>query len=284
MLAFLLSALFLLGSPTCGASPSVSTEGALPGTTIPLGTDARTLALDTVDAPAEPATPSASWNASLRYGMDRISSGRESWNGWTGTLQRSAGSTTWVLQGRRIDRFGTSDAGGAVGVWHTLWAGGYAHIEASLAPQATVIARRAATAEFYQGWNGWEASVRYRWRRYASESVHFVGLGAARYVGSWYLQGRAGITPRSAGTSTVARLSVRRYLGSSASYLDAQAGFGRTVAVVAPGTLDEGTVYFGAVRWHQFVTSHLGLSFGLQYSDQSFYQRSGLTAGLLARW
>lgn len=231
--------------------------------------------------------PEQAWEASVRHDYDRVSDGRTDWNRWTAALKREFSSGTLVATFTRQQRFGITDEGGAVDAWRDLWTGAYGHLQLAISPDARIRSQRAVQAELYQSVGSWELSGQYWWRRYRRENVHLIGPGLARYVGSWYLRTRTTIVPRQATWAFAQRIGARRYYGSSpsSSYVDAEAGVGRGVELVGPDAdLLVTRTFFASLRVRHVLTSHLGLTAALRYSDDDVFSRTGGAVGLFVQW
>ncbi len=246
--------------------------------------------LPTVQAQDEPSTDvrpgrSAPWEASARLDFDRVSDGREGWRSFVVSLKRSLGRTTVMGQLVRQSRFGVSDHGGRLSAWRDLWNGAWGHVQLGFGPEATVYPRSTVQADVTQSAGAWELSAQYTWRTYATDQTHAARPQVAYYVGSWYLRGFSIVIPRPEKWAVTGGVGARRFLGGSRSYVDVEAGLGRSVEFVGPGSelLDERTAFVSA-RVQYFFSERLGALAGLRYSDDGFFQRAGGSVGLLVQW
>ncbi len=227
------------------------------------------------------------WEAAVRYDYDRVSNGRADWHRWTAVLQRDIPRGTVVASLIRQRRFDIADEGVAVDLWQDLWSGAYGHLRIGVGPDARVRPQRHLQGEVYQSIESWELMGHYGWRRYAGDDVHSFGPGLARYVGAWYLRTRTTVTPRPSTWAVSQRLGVRRfyYWTPAPSYIDLEGGVGRSVELVGPNAdLLVARTFFVSLRVRHFLTSALGLTAGLRYSDDGPFARTGGTVGLFARW
>lgn len=227
------------------------------------------------------------WEAAVRYDYDRVSDGRADWHRWTGVLQRDLPGGTVAATLVRQRRFGVADEGIAVDVWQDLWTDAYGHLGVGVGLDARIRPRRSLQAEVYQSLGAWELIAHYGWRRYTGDNVHLFGPGLARYVGAWYLRTRTTIAPRSSTWAVAQRVGIRRfyYWTPSSSYVDLEAGAGRSVELVGPNdNLLVARTVFVSLRVRHFLTNRLGLTAALRYSDDGPFSRTGGTVGLFARW
>lgn len=241
---------------------------------------------DAVPAPdsssAEPV-----WEAAVRYDYDRVSGGRADWHRWTGVLQRDIPGGTVVATLVRQRRFDVADEGVAIDVWQDLWSDAYGHLRIGIGPDARIRPRRSLQAAVYQSIGSWEVMGHYGWRRYVGDNVHLFGPGLARYVGAWYLRTRTTVAPRPSTWAVSQRVGIRRfyYRTPSPSYVDLEAGAGRSVELVGPDdTLLVARTFFVSLRVRHYLTTRLGLTAGLRYSDDGPFARTGGSVGLFARW
>ena len=248
----------------------------------------RPLAATAQDAPEKAASrPQGTflWESATRVAVDHVSDGREAWRSWVLSVKREVGAGTVMGQLTRQSRFGVTDVGGRLDAWHTLWANAWGHVQVGLGPGAQVYPRGTVQADVTQSVGTWELAGQYTWRTYEVDETHAVRPQVAHYVGAWYLRGFATIIPREGPWAATGGLGARRFLGASTSYVDVEAGMGRSVEFVRANSdlLTERTV-FASVRAQYFFSDRMGASIGVRYSDDGFFQRGGGTMGLLARW
>lgn len=265
LLAFALAAFALFSTPACGGLPAAQAQ----------------------DKPSTEARleRSALWEASTRLDFDRVSDGRDNWRSFVMSLKRGMGATTVMGQLVRQSRFGVSDYGGRLNAWRDLWDGAWGHVQIGLGPRATVYPRSTVQADVTQSAGAWELSAQYTWRTYETDQIHAARPQVAYYVDSWYLRGFSIVIPRPEKWAVTGGVGARRFLDGSRSYVDVEAGLGRSVEFVGPGSdlLDERTAFVSA-RMQYFFFEGLGALAGLRYSDDGFFRRAGGSAGLLVQW
>lgn len=235
-----------------------------------------------VSAPPETA---ASWEAATRAEFDRLSDGREGWQLWVLSLKRNMESGTIMGRLEQQSRFGVSDVGGRVDVWHDLWSGAWGHLQLGVGPDATIYPRGTVQVDVTQSIGAWEVTGQYTWRTYESDRTHAARLQAAYYIGNWYLRGFATAVPQRGDLAAAGGVGARRFLAGSQSYLDVEAGAGRGVEFVGPDSelLVERTAFVSA-RVQHFFSRRLGFMVNLRYSDDGFFERTGGSVGLMVRW
>lgn len=243
-----------------------------------------TTAQDTPDVGAPPDRPTR-WEAGVHASGDRVSGGRDAWQRWGLSLKRAVGAGTIMGRLERQSRFGTPDVGGRLEGWHDLWDGAWGHVQLGLGPRAMVYPRGTVQADVTQSAGAWELTAQYTWRTYATDEVHMVRPQVAHYVGAWYLRGFATLVPRVEKWAATGGIGARRFLESSQSYVDVEAGFGRSVEFAGPNSelLAERTAYVSA-RTQYFFLRRMGIQAGVRYSNDGFFERVGGSAGLLVRW
>ena len=227
------------------------------------------------------------WEAAALYDYVRLSGGREDWRWWTLSLKRETSRGTLMGTFLRQRRFGVEEEGVRIDVWADLWARAYGHIQTGLSPSAHVRPRGTIRAEVYQSFGPWELSGRYSWRRYRSEDVQQFGPGLGWYVGSWYLRTRTSLVPRRGTWGIAQRVGARRFYGpqSSLSHIDLEGGLGRSVELInARSEILVTRTFFVGLRLRHFLTSHLGITASVRYSDDDVYRRTGGALGFFGRW
>jgi len=227
------------------------------------------------------------WETATRYDYDRLSEGRQNWRRWTVSLKRETSHGTLMATVIRQQRFGTTDGGLQIDAWPDLWAGAYGHVKAGLSPTADVRPQGTLQSGVFQSVGAWELSGRYSWRRYRSEDVHQFGPGLGRYVGSWYLRTRTTLGPRPDTWAVAQRIGARRFYGpaSSLSYVDVEGGLGRSVEPInSRSEILVTRTFFVSVRLRHFLTSGVGVTAAVRYSDDEVFQHTGGTLGVFAQW
>lgn len=223
--------------------------------------------------------------ASTRYTYDWISeTNRSAWHRREVTLETPLPQGVLVTSLTQQRRFQRNEVSGKAHYWTGLWNDSYGHIHFSLGPNVQTMPRLSAGAELYEMIGDWELSGWYEWRRYANTDVHVMGPQIARYLGDWYLRTRTSLIEREGTWAATQFLSVRRYLGSSTTYVEGQVGYGRTIEFVHPTRpLQISRSYSASVRLRHFITSTFGISMAGNYSNDVF-RRAGVSAGLMVRW
>lgn len=244
--------------------------------------------VDVGEAFAQSAEPSEhAWEAAARYDYDRLSEGRKDWRRWTLSIKKEISRGTLMATFIQQQRFGVGDEGVQIDVWPDLWVGAYGHVKAGLSPGARARPRGTIQSEVFQAFGPWKLSARYGWRRYRREDVHQFGPGLARYVGSWYLRTRTSLVPRPGTWGIAQRVGARRFYGStpSLSYVDVEGGLGRSVELInASSEILVTRTFFVGLRLRHFLTSHLGITASVRYSDDEVFQRTGGTVGFFGQW
>jgi YaiO family outer membrane protein len=174
-----------------------------------------------------------------------------------------------------------------IDVWPDLWAGAYGHVKTGVSPGARVRPRGRTRSEVFQAFGPWELSGQHSWRRYQSEDVHQFGPGLGRYVGSWYLRTRMSLVPRPGTWGIAQRVGARRFYSpqSSLSHVDLKGGIGRSVEVInASSELLVTRTFFVSLCLRHFLSSHLGITAAVRYSDDGVFRRTGGALGVFGRW
>lgn len=213
-------------------------------------------------------------------------SGLEAWHRREVSLETFLPTGVAVVDLVQRRRFGENEVGGTGHYWAETWGDSYGHVHASYAPGALTMPRVSLGGELYEVRGDWELSGWYEWRRYANTDVNIVGPQFGHYLDRWYLRLRTSFIERDGMWVITQVAAARFYLGSADSFVEAQAGYGRNVELVAArpaGTLRVVASYFSTARVRHFFSRHVGASFSATYSNASF-ERAGASAGLLVRW
>lgn len=224
--------------------------------------------------------------ATTRYTYEWVSD-IQAWQTRELSLETFLPVGTLVIDLDQQQRFGRNEISGAVHYWGDLWGDSYGHIQTKIAPNALTMPRFTIGGELYEVYGNWEISGWFEWRRYPSANVYIMGPQIARYLDQWYVRMRTSIVERE-GKWVVTEIAAARYyyLGTSDSFVEGQIGYGRNVELVEAtpeGDLEVARTYFATARVRHFFTQNFGATFTAKYSSE-VYERTGITAGLLARW
>lgn len=201
-------------------------------------------------------------------------------------LQRTISGTTLVGEALHTRRFGTDDAAMAAAVYRTLWSGADAALHLQLAPGADVLPPLSFAAELNQAVGaGFVAGGSYRLIDAGSENVHLRGAALAKYLGRWYLQGRAFQVAAGDESSAALAAIARRYLGDE-GFIQISGGRGREAVLLGVGPRIE-------LRRTRSVAAHADIFLSRRWGSrltatanemEGLPTRRGIAGGLLLRW
>lgn len=223
----------------------------------------------------------------MRYTYEAVPS-IQAWETRDLSLETFYSFGTVVLDLSQQVRFGRNEISATGHHWVNLWGASYAHVFTSIAPNALTMPQYRLGGEMYEVQGNLEVSGWFEYRLYPESTVHVLGPQIGYYLRGAYLRFRTSLVER-AGTWVAMQVgALRYYLGSSDSFVEAQAGFGRNIELVeaAVGVEDPFEVsraYFGTVRARYFFTRKIGASIMFKHSNAT-YRRTGFSGGLLVRW
>lgn len=190
--------------------------------------------------------------------------------------------TTVVLTAADVERFGRSDRMVRGSLYRDLWGGAYAHLRLGVSGQE-LLPGVDWQAELTQSLgSGWGIVGAYRGMHFAAERIDIVTAGVHRYVGAWYLRGRASLVPRPRDVGGAAHLAARRiFPGGHAEVVLAR---GREVIATAPDrpVRVQGS-WAGALLAEHTLVGPVRVRAGLQYVAEGRFTRWGGTLGLTIR-
>lgn len=187
--------------------------------------------------------------------------------------------TTLVLTAADVERFGRSDRVVRGSLYRDLWGGAYGHLRVGVSGQE-LLPGFDWQAELTQSiGGGWGVSGAYRGMHFATERIDIVTAGAHRYVGAWYLRGRASLVPRPRDLGGAAQLAARRIFVDG--HVELVLARGREVIATAPDrpVRVQGS-WAGALLAEHAVVGPVRVRAGLQYVAEGRLTRWGGTLGL----
>jgi YaiO family outer membrane protein len=266
---FLLLCLLSLALPTALASaPSDSTDAPSPAS-----------------AAARPAVPAADpvrWSGTgfvdylnLRDGGHWLERGVQAEGRFPGT--------TLVLTTADVERFGRSDRVVRGSLYRDLWTGAYGHLRVGLSGQE-LLPGFDWQAELTQSLGGgWGVVGAYRGMHFATERIDILTAGVHRYIGAWYLRGRASLVPRPRDMGGAAQLAARRLFAEG--HVELVLARGREVIATAPDRpVRVQSSWAGALLAERTLVGPLRVKAGLQYVAEDRLTRWGGTLGLGVAW
>ncbi len=239
---------------------------------------------------AYPDTVPPAWFAGLWYERDFISSDLPQWTDWAGVRAAAVRELPRGAIGLELfvaERFVLRDRGMLVDAYGELWNRAYGNLRLRVTPGADVLPGKDVRGELFQAWpGGWELSGSGWWMDFPEHDATVLGVGLARYLGSWYL--REVVTlGRLAGESALsARVLARRYLHPPREYVEVSGGVGKEVVVLGAGpVVDVRGTRFVQAGLQKFLTPTWGVAATLAYNRfQGAPSRRGGSVGVLARF
>lgn len=237
------------------------------------------------DSGPEKTAHQVAWKGLFFYNYQKLSENRLPWQVAQLLVQRKSKQGALVLLGKRVERFGKTDRAIGASVWRHLWDGSYGNLRLELAPQAVVLPRARLHAQLYQGIGAWEIAGGYGWRSAQPWPIHSFNVGVGWYVGSWYIYEQTTVIPQPDKWALAQQCRIRYYLKGADNYLGVRFGAGRVITTTAAGPVVQAVpTYFIAGQMQQFISSNWGVSLLTSYSNDTFFNRQGIMAGLIARW
>lgn len=229
------------------------------------------------------------WSARIGLGRTTFRPAREGWTDQTVTLRRYLDRGSLGLEWLGARRFGQSDSAWALDGYVDLWSRAYANVRYQHAPSPNLFPDRSWRAELFQGvGRGWELSASYDRLDFSGAPTELYGVGVGRYVGNFYVRGRALYVPDVDSHSLSFKGLVRYYhAGNGDEYFEVAAGTGRSTERRggAGGTTLGDSSSSASVVFVKYLTPHVGFRVGADYADNvEGYSERGLSAALYTRW
>ncbi len=241
-------------------------------------------------AAASAAAQEPVWSATAEVAVETFDSQLPAWSDWVrwgAGLERRFDGGALLVEGFRSRRFGEWDAGAVGEAYVELGSRTYLHARGQVVPDALALPTSDVRLELFQGvGDGWEVSASGRRMAVRSEDIWVYGASTAKYLGSWYLRGRADVSSSTGGEALYVTGAARRYLTGVEGLVELSAGTGREVADVAAGPvvdLRDGSSV--ALRLEAFPRHALGLGAGVSWATlDGVPDRIGGRLGLIYRW
>ncbi len=166
------------------------------------------------------------YKASVEYSEDRFDQTLEPWHQASFSISRRQALGTLIGRINFARRFDETAAQYEMDLYPKFGKGVYAYLNAGYS-NSTIFPRIRAAAELYASMpRGLEASFGLRHLRYSPSSVTIYTGSLGLYAGNYWISLRPYFTPGSIGSTASGSITVRRYLGSTDSYIGVQAGAG----------------------------------------------------------
>ena len=228
------------------------------------------------------------WSASLSASRSWFSPDRDPWSEYSASLRRHFEHGSLALEVLDARRFGGSDQAWALDAYVDLWSRAYANLRYQNAPGSDLYPGNAWRAELFQGvGSGWELSGSYDHLDFSQSNVDIYGVGVARYIGNYYLRGRA-IHVAGGGHGLGFRGQLRYYYaGDGDNYVEFNAGSGRSSDALPgnSGVVTRNRSSSASVAFVNYPSPRWGYKVGVGYGDDSdaFVER-GIYGSLYRRW
>lgn len=210
------------------------------------------------------------------------------WNSYDVSIRRHFDRGSLAGEFLTVQRFGKTDHAFAADAYADLWERAYANFRFQYSPDASLFPEYAWRAELFQGvGSGWELSASYDNLHFSSSDVDIYGVGVGKYVGNFYVRGRALYIPGGSGSGVRYRgLGRYYYNGDADSYVEINAGTGRSSQDIIRGSgLDNSRVRSVGAAWSTYVTPRWGFKISADYSSgDGAYTERGIGASIQARW
>ncbi|MBI2059193.1 MAG: YaiO family outer membrane beta-barrel protein [Nitrospirae bacterium] len=227
------------------------------------------------------------WKSSARYEFQRFEKDQADWHVFTGSLERKFAPASLILEGFRVSRFGKWDEGVALDSYFGLWSRAYGNLRVQGVFDPDVMPTADVYAELFQGFGGgWEVSASYRNMMFKESVVNMPGISLGRYLGNWYLRGRAFANPSHGEIGYRGAGSARYFFESGDDFVEIGGALGRQVIVLGPGPrLDLRYATDILARAQRYFSRHLGVSLLVSFNDAERTPWGvGASVGVLGRW
>lgn len=227
------------------------------------------------------------WSSSLSASRTWLSPVRSDWSDYGLSLRRHFERGSLAVEWLGADRFGLSDRAWALDAYVNLWSRAYANLRYQVGPDAELFPGRAWRAELWQGLRqGWELSGSYDHLAFRNSEVDIYAVGVGKYVGNFYLRGRALYIPGDGSDRIGYRGQVRYYYaGDGDNYVEINGGTGRSSEFLSrnPDASHSSNSSVG-IAFVKFLTPRWGFKLGLDYSDQPEHVERSISGAVYTRW
>ncbi|TWI13615.1 YaiO family outer membrane beta-barrel protein [Aerolutibacter ruishenii] len=229
------------------------------------------------------------WAARIGAARTTFRPARDGWTEQSASLRRYFERGSLGLEWLGARRFGQRDAAWALDGYVDLWTRAYANLRYQHAPTPDLFSDRSWRVELYQGvGRGWELSASYDQLDFGGSPTELYGLGVGRYVGNFYLRGRALYVPDVDSHSLSFKGLLRYYYaGNGDEYVEVTGGSGRTTESRsgAGGAVLDDSSSSASVAFVKYLTPRLGFKVGANYADNvDGYSERGISASVYTRW
>ncbi|MBT8399362.1 MAG: YaiO family outer membrane beta-barrel protein [Rhodothermia bacterium] len=235
---------------------------------------------------SEAASAGLRWFATASHGFHRFSNDRPTWQAGIVTFgaKSSKGRASFLEMGW-LSRHEQDDIFGAINHYQPVGGRAYANLRVSLAPGADVSPRNDVYAEVFRSLpRALEVSGGYRFARYRDATLHTPSVGIAKYVRNWYFRLKSSVTPIDGSVGFAAIATVRSYGQTSEEFIGFTVAAGREIVGLPGGTVLARSPFVASVYGQRFLTSNAGLRLSVDVVRDGDLSRSGISAGLIARW
>ncbi|GAB3747072.1 YaiO family outer membrane beta-barrel protein [Lysobacter olei] len=229
------------------------------------------------------------WAARFNVGRTTFRPERDGWTEQSASLRRYFQRGSLGLEWLGATRFEQRDVAWALDGYVDVWSRAYANLRYQHAPTPDLFPDRSWRVEVFQGvGQGWELSASYDRLEFGDSPTELYGLGVGRYVGDFYLRGRALYVPDVDSHSLSFRGLLRYYFaGNGDEYVEAAAGSGRSTEQRsgAGGVILDDSSSSASVAFVKYLVPRLGFKVGVNYADNvDGYSERGVSASIYTRW
>ncbi|MDX9753517.1 MAG: YaiO family outer membrane beta-barrel protein [bacterium] len=232
-------------------------------------------------------TPHPFWEAAFSYDFTDLHPSGSDWQIHTTAIRRETESGVIGIEGILAERFNYWDEGVAVEAYHELWDNAYGNLRLQGMEDAEVMPHFDGWVEIYQGiLDSWEVSGSIRYMNFTDGDIKIYGVGAAKYIGNWYLRGKTTFSTGLGTTDVSQTFLIRHYFGVTDNYAHFQVTFGDESTLIGEGPHIESRANETFVLGFQkFLTPSFGIFADLHYQDvEDAAERRGILAGIRYRW
>lgn len=222
------------------------------------------------------------WQLQAEAGRTAFSGSRADWDDHALVLRHYMPRASVAVEALQTHRFGKSDQAWAIDAYVDAWPRAYANLRYQAAPGYDLFPGHSWRVELFQGvGKGWELSGAVNQLRFRSSTVDLYSVGVGRYVGNFYLRGRARWVDGSDSVGVTGQVRYY-YAGNGDDYFEVSAGSGRSREERFGAMVNDVNSSVG-LAYVRYLTRNVGLKLSAGYSDDS-PDETRVSGTLYYRW
>ena len=226
------------------------------------------------------------WSGSAFHQFARFTESRPSWQVVGANVRRRVPRQLTVdLEVGVVSRHAMEDGYAALDLYKKFGARSYGNVRFAAAPGADVMARTDIYTEFFHTpGGGWELSAGYRRADYTRVGTNTWTVGAAKYLGHWYLRVRQTVAEVRGSAGYAVLVTARRDFGAPTEYVGITVAQGREVlAFPDEDGIAARNPLSASIFFQHFLGKGAGIRVGFEGVKDGTLSRWGFITGLLWR-